>query len=145
MDPHHQPLEKNRRKFLLRYFRWTLFITAAALFYPLLQFSGFTIKPKPRYVTVNKPLAPGSSHTDHDFILFIDEDGPVAVSRKCTHLGCRVSFRQELAIIECPCHQSRFSIKGTRLSGPAQKDLATFSVKTLEDETGKTTGYIVTI
>jgi cytochrome b6-f complex iron-sulfur subunit len=131
--------------FLLRYSRWTLTATAAALFYPLLRFSGFTVKPQPRHITVNKTLSIGGVHTGQEFILFMLEDGPVAVSRRCTHLGCRVHFRQEIGLIECPCHQSRFTVNGNRLAGPAQEDLPTFPVRKLEDDTGAVTGYIVTI
>lgn len=130
---------------MFKYFRWTLAITSAALFYPLLRFSGYTVKPKPRYIAVHKKILVGSVYTDHDFILFMLNDGPIAVSRRCTHLGCRVNFRQELDVIECPCHQSRFSIMGTRLAGPAKQNLSTFPVKRLEDNNGETTGYIVTI
>lgn len=140
-----QSPEKTRRRFLLKYFRWTLAITSAALFYPLLRFSGYTVKPRPRHISVNKLIPAGSVYTDHDFILFMLDEGPLAVSRRCTHLGCRVNYRQEIDMIECPCHQSRFSVRGSRLAGPAQQDLSTFPVKLLEDDNGETTGYIVTI
>ena len=145
MGPSKQPTKRGRRQFLRKYFRWTLAITAAALFYPLLRFSLFTVKPQPRYITVNKKLASGSVYTDRDFILFILDDGPFAVSRTCTHLGCRVHYRQELELIECPCHQSRFTVRGTRIAGPAKLDLPTFPVKELEDDKGEVTGYIVSL
>lgn len=137
--------KRSRRQFLLRYFRWTLTITAAALFLPLLRFSGFTVKPQPRHVTVNKKLPVGGVYTDQDFILFMLDEGPAAVSRRCPHLGCRVHYRQELGLIECPCHQSRFTIAGTRIAGPARQNLAVFPVKQLQDNNGETTGYRVTI
>lgn len=145
MAPYSQSPERSRRQFLLRYFRWTLAITSAALFFPLLRFSGHTVKPKPRQITVTKKLPVGSVYTDQDFILFMLDDGPVAVSRRCPHLGCRVHYRQELGLIECPCHQSRFTVAGARIAGPAQKDLVNFPVKQLEDNNGETTGYRVTI
>lgn len=145
MAPHSRPQEISRRRFVLKYVRWTLVITSAALFYPLLRFSGYTVKPKPRHITVHKVIPGGSTHTDHDFILFMLEEGPVAVSRRCTHLGCRVNYRQELGAIECPCHQSRFTTQGIRVAGPAKQDLATFPVKMLKDDNDVTTGYIVTI
>lgn len=137
--------DPGRRRFLARQLKWMMTIIAAGLTFPLLRFTGFTIKPKPRYITVNKNLAVGGCHTDHDFILFLLEDGPIAVSRRCTHLGCRVNYREELNLIECPCHQSRFAPEGTVLAGPAQKDLPAFPVRTLTDENGVTTGYEVTV
>lgn len=136
---------RSRRQFLLKYFRWTLGITTAVLCYPLLRFTGFTVKPQPRHITVNKVLPVGSVHTGHDFILFMLKEGPLAVSRRCTHLGCRVHYLQEPGVIECPCHQSRFTVQGIRISGPAKQDLETFLVKKLEDDTGEVTGYRVTI
>ncbi len=145
MATDHVSLEKSRRHFLFSYLRWTVAATSILLFYPLLRFTGYTVKPQPRYITISKNLPPGAVHTEQDFILFILENGPLAVSRRCTHLGCRVNFRQELEQIECPCHQSRFSIKGTRLAGPAKGDLPTYAVKTMEDEQGEITGYVVTI
>lgn len=145
MVPHNPPQDPGRRRFLTRQLKWLMTAALAGLTLPLLRFTGFTIKPKPRYITVNKNLAVGASHTDHDFILFALEEGPLAVSRRCTHLGCRVNFRQELNIIECPCHQSQFTPQGIRLAGPAQKNLPTFPVRVLEDENGMTTGYEVTV
>lgn len=137
--------DPGRRRFLAKQLKWMMTVMLAGLTFPLLRFTGFTVKPKPRYITVNKNLAIGGSHTDHDFILFLLEDGPIAVSRRCTHLGCRVNYRQELNIIECPCHQSRFTPEGTLLAGPAQKDLPTFPVRVLADENGMATGYEVTV
>lgn len=143
----HDPLspKKSRRRFLFNYLRWSVAVTSVILVYPLYRFTNHIVKPQPRHITVNKNIPVGSVHTEHDFILFILDSGPLAVSRRCTHLGCRVNFRRELNVIECPCHQSRFSVQGTRLSGPAKDDLPTFTVKVLERKKGETTGYVVTI
>ena len=114
---------------------------------PLVSFVNFTIPRKPRYVQVRKKLLPGNFAVERNFILFVDEKGAWAVSRKCTHLGCRVHYLEERQIIECPCHQSRFSPKGIRLSGPAKKNLPTFPVETLSNDDGDASsqGYIVTL
>ncbi|HBI14369.1 MAG TPA: hypothetical protein DDY20_02430 [Desulfobulbaceae bacterium] len=145
MSPSVSQPDSSRRRFLARQLRWLLAGTLTALALPLLRFAGFTVKPKPRYVTVNKKLLPGAVLTEHDFILFVTEAGARSISRRCTHLGCRVNFRMELGIIECPCHQSQFSPEGIRLSGPAQKNLAIFSVRELKDDQGTVTGYEVTL
>jgi len=145
MASSHTPLEINRRRLLISLLKWTIGVTTVFLVYPLLRFTGFTVRPKPRHITINKKILTGGSHTERDFILFILDDGPLALSRKCTHLGCRVHFRKELNIIECPCHQSQFSLKGVRLAGPAKDNLQIFKVSLLEDEQGQTTGYVVTI
>ena len=143
----HEPKQPStsRRTFLTRLLKGSIAIAATALIYPLLRFSGFNVKPQPRYIVIRKNIPLGGSYTEHDFILFLLEDGPVAISRRCTHLGCRVHFRQELDIIECPCHQSRFTLGGERIAGPAEKNLATFPVRILHDDKGDVNGYEVTI
>jgi len=137
--------ETGRRRFLTGLIKGMLAMTGAALAYPLLRFTGFTVKPQPRYIVVRKNLPVGGFHTEHDFILFLFDQGPVAISRRCTHLGCRVNYRQELELIECPCHQSRFTLVGERISGPAEKNLAVYPVRVLEDDSGQPIGYEVTI
>ncbi|MEU6665380.1 FAD-dependent oxidoreductase [Streptomyces sp. NPDC046727] len=53
-----------------------------------------------------------------------DEEGALhAVSARCTHLGCLVSFNRAERAWECPCHGSRFAVDGTVLQGPAVRPL----------------------
>lgn len=143
-QPPHQPTI-SRRKLLTRLLQGFLGLAAAAVGYPLLRFTGFSLKPQPRYIVIRKVIPVGGWYAEHDFILFQSERGPSAVSRRCTHLGCRVNYRQELGLIECPCHQSRFTIDGVRISGPAKKNLEKYPVRVLTDDNGKVNGYEVTI
>ena len=137
---------ENRRDFLTRLIKWTTGLISAVLVYPLLRFLGFTIKPKPRYVKVAAPLPVSGFHAKRDFLLFAgNNDAPRAISRTCTHLGCRVNFLEDKQIIECPCHQSRFTPEGTLISGPAKKDLPAFAIEIQADEAGQITGYMVTL
>ncbi|MGW4564402.1 FAD-dependent oxidoreductase [Streptomyces sp. NPDC004561] len=46
-----------------------------------------------------------------------------AVSARCTHLGCLVSFNRAERAWECPCHGSRFDVDGKVLQGPAVRPL----------------------
>jgi Rieske Fe-S protein len=49
-----------------------------------------------------------------------DEDGTLhAVSARCTHLGCLVTWNNAERSWDCPCHGSRFAPDGTVLEGPA--------------------------
>jgi len=51
-----------------------------------------------------------------------------ALSAKCTHLGCTVSFKQAEDIFYCNCHGSEFNIDGKVLKGPAALPLAQYAV-----------------
>ncbi len=135
----------SRRHLLIRVIKGVLAVTALALLQPLFRFTGFTVKHKPRHIDVHKVLPPGEFYTGHDFILFMLAKGPLAVSRICTHLGCRVNYRKDLGLIECPCHQSRFTREGKRIAGPAKRNLPTYPVKIIKDNNGKVTGYMVTL
>ena len=49
-----------------------------------------------------------------------DDDGRlVAVSTRCTHLGCQVNWNAAERSWDCPCHGSRFAPDGAVLQGPA--------------------------
>ncbi len=96
----------------------------------------------PKEVRIQKNLLPGQYVENDKFYLFETAKGPLAVSRKCTHLGCTVNYEPNLKIFLCPCHQSRFEWNGKYISGPADgKPLAHFHVKVLKHQAG----YIVLV
>lgn len=53
-------------------------------------------------------------HSDTDLTVF----SPI-----CTHLGCHYDWDASARQFICPCHNSRFSITGKVLSGPAPRPL----------------------
>ncbi|MEZ5217612.1 MAG: ubiquinol-cytochrome c reductase iron-sulfur subunit [Ilumatobacteraceae bacterium] len=60
-------------------------------------------------------------------------DDVLALSEKCTHLGCRVPFCESSGQFECPCHGSVFNRAGEYRSGPAPRGLDRYPVSTGED------------
>ena len=67
------------------------------------------------------------------FYLVRLKDGAfLALSRKCTHLGCTVPWSEIDRKFACPCHASSFSETGEVLSAPAPRPLDLYRV-TIED------------
>ena len=105
--------------------------------YPVLAFIGFKVPVQPVRVVVNKVSSVTGFWLAHEFVLFNQQGKQWAVSRKCTHLGCRLNINEIDKMLVCPCHQSRFDYLGKRVAGPAKRDLKTFPVEKTED------GYVV--
>jgi Rieske Fe-S protein len=129
-----------RRSFFSESWKWLRLLLIAVFAYPVIKFVGYKTPRKKERIRVYKELAPGRFSVERDFIIFEGDSGPWAVSRKCTHLGCRVNISEEEGILLCPCHQSRYSFAGKLLKGPAQRDLPTYTV---EKMTGSEKGYVV--
>jgi len=71
-----------------------------------------------------KGIAPGEGavvrHGLGQAAVHRDDDGELrAVSARCTHLGCIVSWNGAERSWDCPCHGSRFGTDGSVLAGPA--------------------------
>jgi cytochrome b6-f complex iron-sulfur subunit len=54
------------------------------------------------------------------------EQGVVALSMVCTHLGCLFKWVDANNRFECPCHGSKFTTDGTYIEGPAPRSLDRF-------------------
>lgn len=60
--------------------------------------------------------------------VYRSEEGEIfAVSARCPHLGCALSFNSAEKTWECPCHGSRFSYTGELLDSPAQISLKRYN------------------
>lgn len=59
----------------------------------------------------------------HDRVIVLNGPRGVAVlSSTCTHLGCRIN-RTDGNELVCPCHGSRFDLRGDAVHGPAVRGL----------------------
>jgi cytochrome b6-f complex iron-sulfur subunit len=74
---------------------------------------------------------PGSvtAFADGKFYLTrLNDGGFLAVSRKCTHLGCSVPWVANEQRFACPCHASAFDMRGDVVNAPAPRPLDLFPV-----------------
>jgi cytochrome b6-f complex iron-sulfur subunit len=55
-------------------------------------------------------------------------EGVVAFSRRCTDLGCLVSWNKEREQFVCPCHQGVFDKTGLNIAGPPPRPLDRFNI-----------------
>jgi cytochrome b6-f complex iron-sulfur subunit len=63
------------------------------------------------------------------FYLARQQDGGfIALSLRCTHLGCAVSWEERQKRFICPCHSSAFDINGEVLNPPAARALDYYPV-----------------
>jgi menaquinol-cytochrome c reductase iron-sulfur subunit len=56
------------------------------------------------------------------------------LSNVCTHLSCRVTWREDNEDYICPCHDGIFDPQGIVISGPPPKPLYRYETK-IEDDT----------
>ncbi|OGO12435.1 MAG: hypothetical protein A2Z66_09550 [Chloroflexi bacterium RBG_13_66_10] len=58
--------------------------------------------------------------------------GVRAIYKVCTHLGCLYRWVPVNDRFECPCHGSKFLRSGTRIDGPARRNLDAFVIQALD-------------
>jgi cytochrome b6-f complex iron-sulfur subunit len=63
------------------------------------------------------------------YLARLDDGGFLALSRRCTHLGCTVPWDPDEHRFACPCHASAFDIHGTVLNPPAPRPLDLYPVR----------------
>src|ERR1022692_864990 len=125
---HKLPAELDRRAFFTKIGLGSLGIAAAGT----IVFSYEYLSPNVLYepsaiVNVGKPenFAVNSVTMDVNSGIYLvrADEGYFALSMVCTHLGCLTAWNQDLGIIACPCHGSKFTRTGEKIEGPAPKPL----------------------
>jgi len=62
------------------------------------------------------------------FLVRLKDGGFLALSAKCTHLGCIVNWTPGKDEFICPCHSSIFDLKGSVVKSPAPRPLEIYRV-----------------
>ena len=62
------------------------------------------------------------------YLTRLHDGGFLALSRKCTHLGCTVPWDSAKKKFVCPCHASEFDIRGEVISPPAPRALDIYPI-----------------
>ena len=57
------------------------------------------------------------------YLARLEDGGFLALSSKCTHLGCTVPWIEREKKFICPCHASAFGITGAVIKSPAPRPL----------------------
>jgi cytochrome b6-f complex iron-sulfur subunit len=126
-----------RRKFLKRLWATLGIIAGAEL---LISFSGFFSTRRKLLTSQAQKLVETGKVSDFQmnsvfpfrsgkfFLVRLSDGGFMAVSLKCTHLGCSVIWNDEKKTFICPCHASSFDQVGQVISPPAPRALDTYPV-----------------
>ncbi len=69
---------------------------------------------------------------DKYFLYRADDGGFIALSVKCTHLGCALRLNDNQKGFICPCHSSKFSALGMVEQAPASRPLSVFPLRILD-------------
>jgi cytochrome b6-f complex iron-sulfur subunit len=63
------------------------------------------------------------------YLVRLTDGGFLALSSRCTHLGCSVPWNEKTQTFPCPCHASVFDMTGNVQSPPAPRALDLFPVR----------------
>ncbi|HEY65579.1 MAG TPA: Rieske 2Fe-2S domain-containing protein [Caldilineae bacterium] len=90
---------------------------------------------EPTPFTFTRTKVYGWERTTNSYVVYVLRrvgEQVIAMSNVCTHLGCRVKWREDLQQFACPCHDGFFDIEGNVISGPPPRPLDRYETK-IED------------
>lgn len=135
--------KESRREFLVKAW-WSLGIIA--LLESAWVFASFMWPRKPRAkpgsfggiivagaVDTFEPESVTAFRNGNFYLARLGDGGFLAISMKCTHLGCTVPWVSEEKSFRCPCHASTFDIRGEVTNPPATRALDIYPV-TIEND-----------
>lgn len=80
------------------------------------------------------PIGSVTEFPDGRFYLICLSDGFLALSNRCTHLGCAVSWQAQQQQFFCPCHASSFDLHGDVQNPPAPRALDLFPIEMVDGQ-----------
>jgi Rieske Fe-S protein len=133
----------NRRRFINLFLGGSFFATIAAFLYPVINY----ILPPKQAEAVQKKVAaakvgdvPPNTAKIFKFgsapaVLINTQEGKLlAFSAVCTHLTCTVTYEADTGTLYCPCHNGRFDLSGSVISGPPPRPLEAYDVEVVGDD-----------
>ncbi len=128
-----------RRSFFRRTWGWLALLAGAEMTLAGLSFLGAGRKKQKEKTTENyteiatvTEIPRGSVfpyRSGRLYICHLDDGGFIAVSIRCTHLGCSIEWNKDKKEFLCPCHHSMFSLRGDVLNPPATRPLDYYPMK----------------
>ncbi len=127
----------SRRDFFNTAWKWLGILAALEV---LGMFAGFIFSSKPKSKSAPKQLleaGPADSFAVNTVSAFMggrfylarqQDGGFIALSLRCTHLGCSITWEEDKNRFICPCHSSAFDISGEVLNPPAARALDYYPV-----------------
>ena len=133
----------NRRRFINLFFGGSFLATLAAFLYPVIN---YILPPKQAEAVQKKvaaakvgDLAPNAAKIfkfgSSPAVLINTQEGKLlAFSAVCTHLTCTVTYEADTGTLYCPCHNGRFDLSGSVISGPPPRPLEAYDVEVVDDD-----------
>lgn len=110
-------------------------VRKVAAWIPLGQLGDFEVG-QPTLVHFTRPGAGETMGDEAVYVVRRSEQDVVVFSNLCTHLACRVNWRDDLRQYVCPCHDGRFDPAGDVISGPPRRPLKRYDAANLKVEDG---------
>ena len=133
-----------RRKFLNWLLSTSLVGFIASVLYPVLRYLIPPAAGEAASASVTLPFKPDevAANTGRIFkfgnrpglLVRTAENELHAYSATCTHLGCIVQYRPDLAHIWCACHNGHYDLNGRNIAGPPPNPLEEYAVNVRGDQ-----------
>ncbi len=110
------------RKFLARVLKLVYLAFTLLILWPVFRFMSFFSNGNKKIVLrgFKKSSAP---LLKNGVIISVVDDKILVFSDRCPHLGCTLRYVPGVKEFQCPCHGSKFNLKGERIAGPARLPL----------------------